>query len=87
MKKKTALLLVAFGVILGGLFIIRSVRQSRSDLIIESMVEALSLTEGEPGTGQCWKSITSSEGEFVLYCNTCTWLPGRHAFLSGKGDC
>ena len=42
---------------------------------------------GTAGTGKCYKSISDSENEFVLYCGTCTYLPGHHTLFSGTDEC
>ena len=88
MEKKH--ILIAFAAILlviGSVFIVRVVRERSNDYLFERMVDALSISEGDAGSGKCWNSITTSDGELVLYCGTCTWIPGHHTWNSGNGKC
>jgi len=55
------------------------------DSLFYQNVEAIADDES---TGQkCWNTITSSEGEQVLYCPECKWVPGRHVWYSGHSNC
>ena len=56
------------------------------DELFNANVEALTRSE-ESGTGTCYNSITTSEGQKVLYCGTCTYLPGKPDTFSGTGEC
>ena len=48
---------------------------------------ALKHNAGDKGKGICWNSITTCEGELVLYCGSCTYVPGRPRILKGTGVC
>jgi hypothetical protein len=58
-----------------------------SDIALAN-VEALASEENDDGTGKlCYKSITAGESLLILYCDTCTYLPGKEAAFSGTGKC
>jgi hypothetical protein len=58
-----------------------------SDLALAN-VEALASEENDDRTGKlCYKSITTGESLLILYCGTCTYLPGKEAAFSGTGKC
>lgn len=56
-----------------------------SELAMEN-VEALASGEGT-GSKTCYNTITTMEGSQVLYCQTCSWVPGTPSWISGKGKC
>lgn len=86
MKFKYKFLLAIITAVVSSAFAI-SLVNSEKRTVFNSNVEALTRGEWEPGKGKCWNTITSSEGELVLYCPLCVYVPGHHAFLSGSGEC
>lgn len=58
-----------------------------TDLQIAS-IEVLS-TDDDPGTGDgtCYEDIHKKDGSKVLYCGTCTYIPGTYDTFSGTGKC
>lgn len=49
-------------------------------------VEALANDESVAGK-TCYKSITTKASSQVIYCGTCTWVPGTYSIGSGTGKC
>lgn len=65
----------------------RSIKQEKENTTFKANVEALSQTEGEKGTGECFKNITYMENSLVLYCGNCKWTPGKASKDSDLGYC
>lgn len=63
----------------------QSSQSTMADLMLDENIEAL--TAGETGKETCYNTITTKEGCKVLYCQTCTYVPGIYTNLSGKGKC
>lgn len=82
MKKRIIIVALSAIVLIFGVVVI-SGNQSAKNLV-ELNVEALAAV-GQEAT--CYKTIKAEEGSQVFYCGTCSWMPGRHTTLSGKGVC
>ena len=85
MTKKIISIIVAIAAI-GAAAVTSAVIKRNSNTILNQNVEAL--MDGEQGTGICYNSISTVEGgQYVLYCGSCTWTPGKPALFSSKGTC
>ena len=89
MKKKTFKTMVAAVCVvaasMGGMKAYNAASQTDANMLLAENVEALA--DVEPGHGYCYNSITSQNGSLVLYCPTCTYLPGTSSCFSGTGNC
>ena len=70
---------------MGGMKAYNAANLSKTDMLLTENVEALA--EDEHGSGLCYKTITTKDGAMVLYCQTCTYIPGTDAWNSGTGNC
>jgi hypothetical protein len=70
-----------------------NVTQSKTEVELSDLalanVEALASEEDDnDGTGKtCYNSITTGDSELILYCGTCTYLPGRRPTFYGTSKC
>lgn len=85
MKKKIYLALAISAIVL--IISVISIVRVKNSLFYQN-VEALSrIEEGQPGTGVCYNSIRNKEGQYVLYCGSCTYLKGTSGLFASTGTC
>lgn len=88
MKRNHVLGIIAVAAITAGAFIgNRSIKTEKEDTMLLANVEALTQTEGQKGTGECYNTITNKKNSFVLYCGNCTWTSGAASTGSDLGYC
>jgi hypothetical protein len=58
------------------------------DLSYLTLANVEALAGDEDGGGVlCYNSITTGESMLILYCGTCTFIPGKKAGITGTGKC
>ena len=89
MKKKVLKTMVAVVCVIatgmGGMKAYNASNQSEASMLLAENVEALA--SGESKGGICYNTITTKDGCMVLYCPSCTYLPGTYTWNSGVGNC
>ena len=59
---------------------------SKADANVLSNVIALSSSDDDEMV-ECYNTITTDSCKMVLYCGTCSFIPGDNTLFSGKSKC
>lgn len=86
MKKKIFFASVALIVAVSTAIGMQSIDCDKPSSLKLANIEALTKDESSKKE-KCYNSITTKEGSQVLYCGTCTYLPGTDDIISGTGLC
>lgn len=85
MKKNLFISFLAVVIAISALISIKSYSEIKSNALFYDNLEALADSEG--GGELCYNSITTKDGEYVLYCGSCAIVKGDPLWFSGTGFC
>ncbi len=71
------MLLLSILFLIGCAVTITIVSTKKVEFYLFSNVEALASGESSSGGGECYKSLIYDPSDQVVYCGTCSYMPGR----------